>query len=114
MMYPNNTSRLRAAVIGLIALTSDQWFCSPVPSEMLGFCEHLAVFLIDNPPNGEFVRKCGVFILFEMLCSPERKQHIVPRFWGMLTHSPQVPEGRESFWWCFRKAIGLLVYERAA
>ena len=47
-----------------------------------------------------------------MLCSPEWRKHIVPRFWALLVYSPQVPEGRASLRWCLRNAIDLLKFTR--
>ena len=113
MMDPSNTSRLRMVSIGLISLTSDQWFGLPVPAEeMSKFCEHLAVFMIDDALHREFVRKFGATILFEMLCSPAWRKHIVTRFWSMFVYCTEVPEGRESLKWCLRNAVELLEFTR--
>ena len=115
MMHPNYTFRLRLSTTGLIAVTSDQWFHSPTPAkEMSEFCEHLAVFVIDFALHGEYVQRCGVIILFEMLRSPEWREHIAPRFWSMLAYSAQFPGGRESFWWCLENAIELLEFVRGS
>ena len=113
MMYPSNTIALRSAAIGLIAFTSDQWFNSPAPvEEMSEFCEHLAVFVVDDTTHAPFIRKCGVKILFAMLCSPEWRKHIDTRFWSMLVYCTQVPGEPESFKWCLRNAIELLEFTR--
>ena len=113
MMNPDNAFGLRMTAIGLIALTSDKWFDSPAPvEEMSEFCEHLAVFMIDNVIREEFVRMFGAAILFEMLCSPEWRKHIVTRFWSMLAYCTTVPGEPEPFKWCLRNAIELLEFTR--
>jgi len=115
-MQTHSPSRLRVAATGLIALVSDRWFDPPTPimepEEMSEFCEHLAMFIIDDLFHGEFIQKCSVIILFGMLRSPEWRKHIVTRFWRMLSYCIQVDEGLESFTWCLRNAIELLEFTR--
>lgn len=113
MMNPDNTFDLRLATTGLMALTSEQWFDSPVPAEeMSEFCEHLAVYIIDEALHGDFVQRCGAIILFEMLRSPEWREHIATRYWSMFAYSTRVVEERESFKWCLQNAIELLEFTR--
>ena len=113
MMHPDNAFELRLSTPGLIAVTSDKWFSSPVPAEdMSDFCERLAVFVVDDALHGEYVQRCGVIILFEMLRSPEWREHIVPRLWSMFAYSIQFPGERESFWWCLENASDLLKFTR--
>ena len=113
MMHPGNTFELRLSTTGLIAVTPDQWFDSPVPAEeMSEFCEHLAVFVVDDALHGEYVQRCGVIILFEMLRSLEWREHVVPRFWSMFAYSIQFPGERESFRWCLENAIELLKFTK--
>ena len=113
MVHPDNDLRLRQSTIGLIAIASDQWFSSSLPAEeMSKFCEHLAVFVVDNICPGAYARECSVIILFEMLRSPEWREHIVPRLWSVLAYCAPFPGERESFWWCLKNAIYLLEFTR--
>jgi len=116
VLPPNNPFRLRDKIIGLITLMSNQWFNSPTsimePEEMPEFCEHLAVFLIDEALRHPFIQWRGVTILFEMLRSPEWRKHIAPRFWSMFAYSTRVDGARESVRWCLQNAIELLEFMR--
>jgi len=116
IIHPRNTFDFRWKVTGLIALTSNQWFDSstPVmePEEMSEFCEHLAVYIIDDALHGDFVQKCSVTILFGMLRSPEWRKHVAARFWSVLAYCTLVDEEQESFKWCLRNAIELLEFTR--
>jgi len=112
MMHPDLAFRLRMSTVGLIAVTADQRFTSPVPpQEMSEFCERLAVFA-DESIHGEYLQRCGVVILFEMLRSPEWRGHIVPSPWSMFVYCAQFPGERESFWWCLENAIDLLEFTK--
>jgi hypothetical protein len=116
IMRPDSHLHLRGKTTTLFYLMSDQWFDSPVPvmepEEMSEFCEHLAVYMIDNVVHVPLIQKRGVTILFGMLSSPEWRKHIVPRFWSMFACCILVEEGRESFRWCLRNAIELLEFTR--
>ena len=117
MMRPDSSpATLQWCTVSLIALTSEQWFRSPIPimepEEMSEFCEHIAVYIIDEVRHGECTRTWGLTILFEMLHSPECRKYIIPRFWSMLAHCPHVKEEWEPFRWCLQNAIELLEFTR--
>jgi len=116
IMHPRNTFDLRWKVTGLMTLISSQWFDSPTPvmepEEMSEFCEHLAVYIIDDALHGDFVQKCSATILFGMLHSSEWRKHIAPRFWCVLAYCTLVDEELESFKWCLQNALDLLEYTR--
>jgi len=116
MMRPGNSFTHRLYTTGLIALTSDQWFDSPIPvmkpEEMSEFCEHLAVFVVNDHFHREFVQRCSVIILLGMLRSPEWRKYIVTRFWRMLAYCTLVDEECESFEWCLRNAMEILAFTR--
>ena len=116
ILRPGNHITLRGRAVGLIALIFDQWFDSPVPlmepEEMSEFCEHLAVFAIDDVTHAPHVQRRGVTILFGMLRSSEWREHIVTRFWSMLAYCAMADEEQESFKWCLRNAIELLEFTR--
>ena len=116
IIRPNNTLDLRWKATGLIALTSNQWFDSPVPvmdsEEISEFCEHLATYVIDDALHGDFIQRCSVTILFGMLRPLEWRKHISTRFWGVLAYSAKVDEELESFRWCLQNATELLEFTR--
>ena len=116
LIRPDSPFVVRGKATNMIALMSDHWFNSPVPvmepGEMSEFCEHLAVFIIDDTLHGEFLQICGVTILFGMLRSPEWRKHVVPRFWSVLAYCSMVDEEQESFRWCLQNAIELLEFTR--
>ena len=116
IMRPDNPFDLRDWATGLIVLMSSQWFGSPTPimepEEMSEFCEHLAVFAVDDLSHGPLAQRWGVTILFEMLRSPEWRKHVVTRFWNTLAYCTLIEEGRESFRWCLRNAVELLEFTR--
>lgn len=116
IIRPNNTLDLRWKATGLIALTSNQWFDSPVPvmdsEEISEFCEHLATYVIDDALHGDFIQRCSVTILFGMLRSQEWRKHIVTRLWGVFAFCGLVGKEQESFRWCLRNAIELLEFTR--
>ena len=115
IVHPDSCFWLRRRAAGLIALTSNQWFNSPVPlmgpEDMAEFCEHLAAFIIDGALHVSSIQRWGVTILFGMLRSPEWRKHIATRFWRMLAYYTTV-EGLESFKWCLQNAIELLEFTR--
>ena len=82
------------------------------PEEMSEFCEHLAVYIIDDALQGDFVQRCSATILFGMLRSSEWRKHIATRFWCVLAYCTLVEEELESFKWCLRNALDLLEYTR--
>ena len=116
ILRPTNHITLRGRAVGLIALIFDQWFNSsePVmePDEMPEFCEHLAVFAIDDVTHTPHVQRRGVAILFGILRSPEWREHIPTRFWSMLAYCAMADEEQESFKWCLRNALELLEFTR--
>jgi len=116
VIRPARSFWLRWRVTGLIALTSDQWFSSPVPvmgpEDMAEFCEHIAVFIIDDALHVSSIQRWGVTILFGILRSPEWRKHIVTRFWCMFAYCATVEERLESFRWCLQNAIELLGFTR--
>ena len=116
IVRPGDQYLLRWWGTALVALTSDQWFNSPVlimePEDMPEFCEHLTVFIIDDAPHEPSIRLWGVSILFGMLRSPEWRKHIVTRFWCMFAYCAAVEEGEESFRWCLRNAVKLLEFTK--
>jgi len=96
MMHPDNIFKLRLSTTGLIAVMSE-------------FCEHLTVnYIIDDALHGEYVQRCGVVIIFELLRSPEWRNQIVPGFWSMLAYCTRLLGERESFWWYLENANDLL------
>jgi hypothetical protein len=93
--HPDNPRlRLRGHVTVLI---SDQWFNSPQPVTEPEFCEHLAMFLIDEVIHERRAQRRGLIILFGILRSPECRKHIVPRSWSMLTYRALAEKELESF-----------------
>ena len=116
IVQPDRPFKLRSAGAGFISFISDQWFNSPVPvmepEEMSEFCEHLAAFIVDEGSHQGAARTHGVPILFEMLRSPEWRNHIVTRFWSTLAYCASVEEERESFRWCLGNAMELLEFTR--
>ena len=116
IMHPNSSFWLRRRATGLIALTSNLWFNSPVPTmdpeDMAEFCEHLAEFIIDRTLHVPSIQRWGVTILFGMLRSPEWRKQIATRFWCMLAYCCTVEQGLESFRWCLQNAIELLEFSR--
>jgi len=118
VMHPDCSVDLRWKTASLISFISDQWFNSPVPimdpGEMSEFCERLTVLVIDDASDGLVIRWRGVAIFFEMLRSPEWREHIVARFWSMLASCAVVDEEQESFRWCLRNAIELLEFTRGS
>lgn len=113
---PRNSVILRGRIPALVTLASDQWFNSPVPimepEEMAKFCEHLAVFVMDDVLNDAHVQGRTLIVLFGMLRSPVWRSHIVTRFWKMLAYCSPVSEELESFAWCLRNATELLDFLR--
>ena len=117
IMRPNNTFDLRRRATGLMALISSQWFDSPAPvmgsEEISEFCEHLAVYVIDDALHGDVVQKSSVTILFGMLRSPDWRKHIVTRFWSVFAYCTKVDEELESVKWCLQNALELLEFTRS-
>jgi len=117
IMCPNNTFDLRWRAAGLMALISNQWFDSPAPvmesEEISEFCEHLAVYIIDDALHGDVVQRCSVTILFGMLRSPDWRRHIATRFWSVFAYCAKVDEELGSVKWCLQNAVELLEFARS-
>ena len=116
IMRPDNPLELWRSATRLISLASDQWFNSPTPvmepEEMVEFCEHLAVFMIDGHTPRLVTWRSSATILFGMLRSQEWRKHIVTRLWGVFAFCGLVGKEQESFRWCLRNAIELLEFTR--
>jgi len=115
VMHPDFDEDVREYAVRFIALISDQWFNSTVPimnpDEMSEFCEHLAVFMVDDVNHAPITRKRFFFVLFGMLRSPEWRNHIVTRLWNLLADWTLIEE-EESFQWCLKNAIELLEFTK--
>ena len=112
----SNSILIRKLAVSLVSLVSDQWFNSEDPvmesEDMSEFCEHLAVYMVDDArPQSVNRRRCFP-ILFGMLRSPEWRNHIVTRLWGLLAHWTLIDEEQESFKWCLEHAIELLEFTK--
>ena len=117
IMRPANTFGLRFNAMGLIAAISDKLFNSSALTmegrEMSEFCEHLAVFMIDEARHIEFVQSCGIAIILGQLRSPEWREHIAARFWSYLAYAIRDwTEGSEALTGCLENAIELLGFVR--
>ena len=115
IVQPSSPFKLRLAAAGFISLISDQWFDTPVPvmepEEMSEFCE-LVAFIVGDGLRGKLVQRRGVTFIFEMLRSPEWREHIVTRFWHTLAYCSLVEEERESVRWCLGNALELLEFTK--
>ena len=116
ILDPSNSILIRGLAIDLLSLISGQWFNSedPVmePGDMSEFCEHLAVYMVDDVRPQSVTRRRFFSILFGMLRSPEWRSHIVTRLWSLLAHWTLVDEEQESFKWCLQNAIELLDFTK--
>ena len=116
ILHSGSPTKVSQLGVCFVALISDQWFNSPVPimkpEEMSGFCEYLAVFMIDTVFPLPSTRRHFFSIFFGMLRSPEWRTNIVTRLWSLLAYWTLVGEEEESFKWCLKNAIEKLEFTR--